>query len=96
MICPNCNLDMARVNDTRYCEKYRYIRRRYKCLKCGHKFTTLEKIVPDTPKRKTTYNLMVQSDDTASLLVETGIFTVNELKFVLDVVNVEKVLKKMQ
>jgi hypothetical protein len=42
MHCPKCKADFSRivVMETRECSNY--VRRRRKCLDCGHRFTTIE------------------------------------------------------
>ena len=47
--CPNCN-GVCRVSDSRVneSEKYKYRRRRYICIDCGTRFTTIEQIMKDS------------------------------------------------
>jgi transcriptional regulator NrdR family protein len=41
MICPNCKIDMKCI-ESRQADIHSYRRRRYKCQKCGNRFTTHE------------------------------------------------------
>lgn len=43
MACPNCRHDRSVVKDKR--NSFGGITRRRRCLKCGHRFTTEERIV---------------------------------------------------
>jgi transcriptional repressor NrdR len=42
MNCPLCNYDNTKVNDSRASQDGLSIRRRRECVKCGHRFSTLE------------------------------------------------------
>lgn len=48
MKCPSCQYNGTRVVDSRPADEGRSIRRRRECEKCGHRFTTFEK-VEETP-----------------------------------------------
>ena len=54
MLCPSCNYDNSKVLESRTTEKGQSIRRRRECLRCGHRFTTYERIefVPITVIKK--------------------------------------------
>ena len=55
MNCPQCKTPDTRVIDSRIAEEGRVIRRRRECEKCGHRFTTFERIE--------TVNLIVKKKD---------------------------------
>lgn len=42
MWCPKCNYEDTKVIDTRVTFDHSAIRRRRKCLQCGHRFSTIE------------------------------------------------------
>ena len=44
MYCPACNYEDTKVVDSRLVEEGRVVRRRRKCLDCGHRFTTYERL----------------------------------------------------
>ncbi|MGI6216002.1 MAG: transcriptional regulator NrdR [Coriobacteriales bacterium] len=44
MYCPACNYEDTRVIDSRLVEDGKAVRRRRECLKCGHRFTTYERL----------------------------------------------------
>ena len=44
MRCPSCEYDDSKVIDSRSAEEGLAIRRRRECLKCGHRFTTYERL----------------------------------------------------
>lgn len=44
MRCPLCSHDESKVIDSRSAEEGSSIRRRRECLKCGHRFTTYERL----------------------------------------------------
>jgi transcriptional repressor NrdR len=44
MQCPSCQFNQTKVVESRVTEKGQSIRRRRECLKCGHRFTTYERI----------------------------------------------------
>ena len=44
MQCPSCQFNQTKVVESRTTEKGQSIRRRRECLKCGHRFTTYERI----------------------------------------------------
>ncbi len=44
MHCPSCGYDDSKVVDSRSSDDGESIRRRRECLKCGHRFTTYERI----------------------------------------------------
>lgn len=48
MLCPKCNSEELKVNESRDLENGNAIRRRRECLKCANRFTTYERI--ETPK----------------------------------------------
>ncbi|WP_326909396.1 transcriptional regulator NrdR [Sedimentibacter sp. MB31-C6] len=48
MKCPKCNFSESKVIDTRPTDDGFKIRRRRECVKCGHRFTTYEKIEETT------------------------------------------------
>lgn len=50
MVCPYCNNNKTRCIDSRQWSSIRY--RKYRCDKCGKKFQTSEKVVPDPPKEE--------------------------------------------
>lgn len=50
MLCPKCGLNNSKVYDTRMRKNKRY--RRYKCLSCGHKFTTYEQLEINTKEQE--------------------------------------------
>lgn len=44
MRCPSCEYEDSKVIDSRSAEEGLAIRRRRECLKCGHRFTTYERL----------------------------------------------------
>jgi transcriptional repressor NrdR len=44
MFCPKCQFSETKVYDTRVTQSGRVTRRRRECLKCKHRFTTIEEI----------------------------------------------------
>ncbi len=46
MKCPRCEFDEDRVVDSRVSREGQSVRRRRECVRCAHRFTTLEEIVP--------------------------------------------------
>jgi transcriptional repressor NrdR len=44
MYCPKCHFPETKVYDTRATQNKRTIRRRRECLKCQHRFTTIEEV----------------------------------------------------
>ncbi|MBC7471665.1 MAG: transcriptional repressor NrdR [candidate division SR1 bacterium] len=44
MFCPKCQFSETKVYDTRVTQNGRITRRRRECLKCHHRFTTIEEI----------------------------------------------------
>ncbi len=44
MKCPNCNNDDSKVIESRDAAESGAIRRRRECLKCGHRYTTYERV----------------------------------------------------
>lgn len=44
MRCPSCEYEDSKVIDSRSAEEGMAIRRRRECLKCGHRFTTYERL----------------------------------------------------
>ena len=44
MKCPHCGADCDKVTDSRTSQDASFIRRRRKCLKCGTRFTTYERV----------------------------------------------------
>ena len=44
MFCPKCQFSETKVYDTRVTQNGRVTRRRRECLKCQHRFTTIEEI----------------------------------------------------
>jgi transcriptional repressor NrdR len=44
MFCPKCQFSETKVYDTRVTQNGRVTRRRRECLKCRHRFTTVEEI----------------------------------------------------
>jgi len=44
MQCPSCQFNQTKVVESRTTEKGQSIRRRRECLRCGHRFTTYERI----------------------------------------------------
>ena len=48
MLCPSCGYEESKVIDSRSSEDDTAIRRRRECLKCGHRFTTYERLI-DNP-----------------------------------------------
>ncbi len=46
MICPRCSFQEDKVIDSRISKEGNSVRRRRECIKCSHRFTTLEEIIP--------------------------------------------------
>jgi transcriptional repressor NrdR len=46
MKCPKCGFDEDRVVDSRTASEGATVRRRRECAECGHRFTTIEEVVP--------------------------------------------------
>lgn len=46
MKCPSCGIDEDRVVDSRSVREGKAVRRRRRCLECGHRFTTYEYVEP--------------------------------------------------
>ena len=62
MYCPKCKNPETRVLDSRETNEHREIRRRRKCMKCGFRFTTFERVesanftVVKKDQRRESYN----------------------------------------
>ena len=50
MRCPNCGCGDDKVIDSRAARDGSTVRRRRECLSCGHRFSTLESVVPEDMK----------------------------------------------
>ena len=48
MLCPNCGAQDDKVVDSRVSREGATIRRRRECLKCGHRYTTYERVETET------------------------------------------------
>lgn len=55
MMCPKCQEEDTRVLDSRETEGHKAVRRRRECEKCGHRFTTFERL-------ETTNFLVIKKD----------------------------------
>lgn len=61
MLCPSCHAADTRVIDSRPAEAGTAIRRRRECERCGHRFTTYERLEPQLVVRKRNGRLEVFS-----------------------------------